>query len=301
LTESDKIGFVVCGSCGARIKADRNWCLRCHEPLRAFKKSEIPLPSWVRALGGGTLIFALVGIAAVGVVAYVSLDFDTAAQDAPARRASPQAAAPSRSMHAAAQMQASDRIEQVTFVDAPRRSTVLVTDTELADARTRYEQALERDPKNADTLNNLGLALERLGFVDSAVVRFSEAVNVDRRNWIYHFNLAHAMALRQDWNHAATEYGAALEIFPGNFPAQYNMAIAFHLASNEPEAVKAFEKAVELAPGDPASHLSLAISLEASGHPDDALNEYRRYLQMVPTAQDATAVNARIRSLSHDS
>src|SRR5215472_17028040 len=61
LTEPEDIGFVICASCGARIKADREWCLRCHEPLRAFKKPEIPLPSWVDALGGGTLIFGAVG------------------------------------------------------------------------------------------------------------------------------------------------------------------------------------------------------------------------------------------------
>jgi Flp pilus assembly protein TadD len=189
----------------------------------------------------------------------------------------------------------------VTFIDTGHRSSVLLPDNDLANARKRFEESLERDPKNADTLNNLGVTLERLGFVDSAVAKLSEAVSLDRRNWIYHFNLARAMSLRQDWNHAASEYSASLEIFADNYAAQYNLAVAYHLSGNEPDAVKAFEKAIQMAPGDPAVHLSFALTLEASSRPDDAVSEYRKYLQMVPTARDAAAVSARIQSLSHES
>src|SRR5206468_7657188 len=126
------------------------------------------------------------------------------------------------------------------FVDANRRATILIADNDLANTRAKFEEELHRDPKNAKTLNNLGETLERLGFVDSAVGRLSEAVALDRRNWIYHFNLARAMSLRQDWNHAASEYAASLEIFQDNYAAQYDMAIAFHMGGNEAQAIKAF-------------------------------------------------------------
>lgn len=300
LFEAPEVGFVVCSKCGAQIKADREWCLRCHEPLVAFQKQNI-LPSWVQALGGGTLVFTLVGLAAVGVLVYLSLDSESSQSDTPIRSASQQTAAAPASMHAAAQSQSPTQIEQVTFVDAPRRLTLTVGDAELANTRTRLEEALERDPKNAETLNNLGLALERLGFTDSSVARFSAAVAADPRSWIYHFNLAHALSLRQDWSHAAPEYAASLEIFPENYPAQYNMAVAYHLSANEPAAIKAYEKAIQMAPGDPAAHLSFGLTLEASDRPDDAVSEYRSYLQMVPSARDAAAVKARIQALSHQS
>ena len=297
--EAPEVGFVVCSKCGAQIKADREWCLRCHEPLVALKKQNI-LPSWVQALGGGTLIFSLVGLAAVGVIAYLSLDSGSQS-DAPIRPASRQAAVSSASVHVAAQSQSSTQIEQVTFVDSPRRLTLTVADAGLADARMQFEEALQRDPKNADILNSLGLTLERLGFTDSAIARFSAAVAADPRNWIYHFNLAHALSLRQDWSHAAPEYAASLEIFPENYPAQYNLAVAYHLSANEPAAVKAYEKAIQMAPGDPVAHLSFGLTLEASDRPDDAVSEYRSYLQMVPNARDAAAVTARIQALGHNS
>jgi len=300
LFDSEEIGFVICSKCGARIRADREWCLRCHEPLVAWKKAEIPLPPLVRAMGGGTLIFGVVGVAAAAVIIYLTFFDSSAAQpDRPLQRSAPKVAATTTA--SAPRTQPTGRIEQVRFVDTPRRSSVEVADAELTAARARFEQALESNPKDADTLNNLGLVLERLGFVESAIPRFAAAVDTDRRNWIYHFNLAHASSLQQNWNRAASEYAAALELFPDNHPAQYNMAVALHMGSNEPAAIKAYEKAIQLAPGDPAAHLSLAISLEASGRPDDAVSEYRRYLQMVPTAPDAAAVTQRIQTISHES
>jgi tetratricopeptide (TPR) repeat protein/ribosomal protein L40E len=301
LFEADEVGFVICSKCGAQIRADREWCLRCHEQLVAWKKPEI-LPSWINAMGGGTLIFAIVGIAAVAVIFYISVDSGNAQPDTPIRRGSPKAAAAvAAPAGVATQAPTSTHIEQVTFADTTRRSSVLIPENDLANARARFEKDLERDPKNADTLNNLGLTLERLGFVDSAVGKLSEAVALDRRNWIYHFNLAHVMSLRQDWNHAASEYAASLEIFADNYAAQYDLAVAYHMSGNEPDAIKAYEKATKMAPGDPAAHLSYAITLDASGRPDDAVSEYRQYLQLVPTARDAAAVSARIQSLSHDS
>ena len=302
--DAEEVGFVICSKCGAQIRADREWCLRCHEPLVAWKKQEIPLPSWIQALGGGTLIFGTVGVVAAGVLLYLSLGSGSSGPDRPVARASTPATAAASGTPAAvaaARTQGPPRIQQVMFVDAPRRANMETADADLAATRTRLEQAVQQDPKNAETMNSLGLALERLGFVASALARYSAAVELDRGNWLFHFNLAHAASLQQNWNRAAQEYSAAVELFPANFAAQYDMAIALHMASNEPEAVKAYQKAIELAPGDPASHLSLAISLEAAGRSDEAVSEFRRYLQMVPTAQDAPAVTSRIQSLTHES
>jgi len=301
LFEAPEVGFVVCSKCGAQIKADREWCLRCHEPLVAFKKQNI-LPSWVQAIGGGTLIFGLVGAVAAGVIIYLTFFDSSGAQpDRPLRTPAPRTAAAGTPQTVKGPAQTTNRIEQVTFVDAPGRSTQALIESDLNAARTRFEQALQSNPKDAGTLNNLGLTLERLGFVESAVSRFTAAIEADRRNWIYHFNLAHAVSQLQNWNRAASEYGAVLELFPENYAAQYNMAVALHLSSNETEAVKAYQKAIQMAPGDPAAHLSLAISLEASGNRDDAVSEYRRYLQMVPNASDATAVTNRVLTLAHES
>jgi len=58
--ELDEVGFVICSQCGAHIRADRIRCLRCRERLVPYKQPSLPLPAWLEALGGGTLIFATV-------------------------------------------------------------------------------------------------------------------------------------------------------------------------------------------------------------------------------------------------
>jgi len=291
---------VICASCGARIRADRERCLRCHEPLVAWKRSEIPLPSWIHALGGGTLIFGIVAVFAIGVLAYLSFDSGRTQTNSLPQRPSQQKSASNRSAASPAQSD-TIRIEPVDFINTPQRESAELAEADVEGARTRLEEALLRDPKDAETQNNLGLVLERLGFVSSAITHLSAAVALNRPNWAYHFNLAHAASLQQDWNRAASEYAAAVELFPANFPAQYNMAVALHRGANESAAINAFEKAIELAPGDPAPHLSLAVSLEAAGRADDAAAQYRTYLQMVPDARDASAVKARIEVLTHNS
>ncbi len=293
--EPDEVGFVICASCGARIRANREWCLRCHEPLVAWKKPEIPLPSWIHSLGGGTFIFALVGAVTIGVTAYLTIESKANQVDVSVRRPAPASAATTAAVHPATS------VEPVRFVDTPGRGAADFQDADLAETRAQFEDAVRQDPRDAEAQNNLGLILERLKLYDAAVKCFSDAAAIDGHNWVYHFNLAHASSLQQRWRRAATEYAAVVELTPTNYAARYNLGVALHFSSNEPEAIKAYKRAIDMAPDDPAPHLSLAVSLESSGDAAGALNEYRQYLEMAPTATNAIAVKAHIQALSHTS
>ena len=292
--DADEIGFVICSKCGARIRADREWCLSCHEPLVAWKRPEIPLPSWIHAIGGGTFIFGLVGVAAVAVLVYFSFEPKVDQIERPTAASVPSTTPVEMTVQASP-------IELTRFVDTTGRGNVDFSDGDAAAMRTRLEETVLREPKNADALNSLGLVLERLGQIQAAASRFSGAIAVDSRNWIYHFNLGHAASVQQRWQTAASEYAAVLEVIPGNYAAQYNLAVALHYSSNDPAAIGAFEKAIALAPDEPAPHLSLAVSLDAAGRSADALSEYRRYLQLAPAAANVAAVKARITSLGRES
>ena len=291
--DADEIGFVICSKCGARIRADREWCLSCHEPLVAWKKPDI-LPSWVHAFGGGTLIFGIVAAATVGVLAYLAFEPKADVVQKQATASLPNTIAVATTLEAGP-------IEPVRFVDTAGRGNIDFSDGDIATTRTRLEETVVHDPKNADALNSLGLVLERLGLFEASVARYSAAIAVDNRNWIYHFNLGHASSVQQRWQRAASEYAAVVDVVPGNYAAQYDLAVALHYSSNDPAAIDAFEKAIALAPDEPTPHLSLAISLDAAGRSTDALSEYRRYLQMAPVASNAAAVKARITSLARAS
>jgi tetratricopeptide (TPR) repeat protein len=106
----------------------------------------------------------------------------------------------------------------------------------------RYWQAVNRDPKNAVALYNLGNALRAAGQLDGAEAAYREAV-------------------RLDGNH----HGAAID------------ALAELLLSrgNLKEAIATCQTIVALIPNDPSAHSRLGNALKAKGDLDGAVAAYR--------------------------
>ena len=298
LEELEEIGFVLCSKCGARIKADREWCLRCHAPLVPFQRPNI-LPPWLRALGGGTLIFGTVGSLAIVLAVVLYLDSDSPVTEAPARPAPAAVAAVKAPAAPVVPGSVSvSRIEPVAFLDASRRGTADFSNSDFGEAKTKFEAALKARPDDPELANNLGLTLERLGQLDAAIARYAQAAQLDAKTWAYHFNLAHAVATRQEWDRAIAEYRIARDLFPTDYATQYNLAMTLHRKGDEVAAIPEFEKAIALAPGESTFHLSLGASLEKVGRLPDAIREYQQYLDMAPGAVDADMVRAHLQGLS---
>jgi hypothetical protein len=202
--DEEDIGFVICASCGARIKANRERCLRCEAPLVAWKKPEL-LPSWLQRLGGGTLVFGIVAVAGLGVMVALYLDTRSSTSDEVSRSASrPRVTQPADQNIASQSTVRTSGIEPVDFMDIRRGTADLSGD--VASAREQYEDAAKKSPDDPELQNNLGLALERLNQSDAALVRFERATQLDPRNWEYHFNLAHSSSLRRGLDRAVDEY-----------------------------------------------------------------------------------------------
>jgi Flp pilus assembly protein TadD len=290
-------GYVVCAKCGARIKADRDWCLRCEAPLVAKRSPDLPLPGWLQALGGGTLIFAIVGVLVMVLIGFTVWEARSTAIDTVGHPAPPPASAGEDQKVIAENTTPARSVSlfSATFLDATRNGRAELSDSDLAAARARYEQALAKTPDDPEALNNLGLTVQRLGQGDDAIKRFSRAAQLVPKNWAYHLNLAHALSEKQDWDHAVSEYRVAAGLFPTDSATQFNLAMTLQAKGDAPGAMAALEKAVKLAPSDPASHLALATSLEKAGRTADARPEYQRYLDLAPSAPDADAVRTHLR------
>jgi tetratricopeptide (TPR) repeat protein len=296
MIDDSNVGFIVCASCGARMKADREWCLRCEKPLVAARSSELQLPGWVKARGGGTLIFGAVGVVALVLVGFTawtsrSSDGDTA------RPAAPPPSTSARTSQAPGAAARPVNMWSATFLDIKRNGRAEPTSEELAAARTGYEQALLKTPDDAETLNNLGLALEQLDQIDDAVARFSRAAQIGAQNWAYHFNLAHALSVTQSWDRAINEYRIAASLFPTDATTQCNLATALQTKGDNAAAIPVFARAIQLAPAEPTCHRSMALSLEQIGRPAEARREYQLYLELSPSAPDADTVKSHLQSL----
>ena len=286
-SEDEDIGFVICASCGARIKANRERCLRCEAPLVAWQKPEL-LPPWLQRWGGGTLIFGVVGVIAIALAVMLYLDSSRPA-DSVARPGGP----PRR----AAVSNAETAVEPLVFLDTAGRGGSDIGRGEPPAARESFEKALEKQPDDPELLNGLGLTLERLGQIDEAFARFSRAAQFSPQKWAYRFNLAHAASLRGDWEQASGEYRRAAGLFPGDFATQYNLAMALHRKGDEGGAIAEFQKGIEMAPAVPTFHLGLAVTLEKVGRSPEAAREYQKYLDMAPSAPDVARVRSRLQSL----
>jgi len=294
--DEEDIGFVICASCGARIKANRERCLRCEAPLVAWKKPEL-LPSWLQRLGGGTLVFGIVAVAALGVMVALYLDSRSSTSDDASRSVSrPRVTQPSDQNVASQSAVRTSGIEPVDFMDIRRGTADLSGD--VASARVQYEDAAKKSPDDPELQNNLGLALERLNQIDAALVRFERATQLDPRNWEYHFNLAHSSSLRRGLDRAVSEYRIAADLMPTNYATHYNLGMTLRRKGDELSAIPVFQKGIEIAPTVAPFRLALGLSLEALGRTAEAQQEFQAYIDMVPGAPNADSVKSHLQSLS---
>jgi Flp pilus assembly protein TadD len=292
--------YVICASCGARMKADRRWCLKCDEPLVGLPHFDDASLRRDRLLVAATVVSLFVVLAIALVWESRQPQLDEAARPAAGAL---QTQAASASVSAAAPTAARsdlDAFVPVTSLEASRSGAASFAGGDFDQARRRYEEALARQPDDPEALNSLGQALIRLHRPDEAIERFTRAVQLAPQKWAYHFNLAHALAEQGKWEPAIAEYRTAAGLFPTDYATQYNLAMALHKKGDEAGAVLEFQKAIALAPSEATFHLSLAISLEKLGRVGEARQEYARYLEMNPETPEAARLKTHIEDLSRE-
>jgi tetratricopeptide (TPR) repeat protein len=182
---------------------------------------------------------------------------------------------------------------------------------EEADARKRWEKALELDPSNPAAYNNLANSYGQNGPVTKAFELFSKAIELNPRQAIYYHNLGAVIVLHR--KEAAAHYRIteqqvlrnALELYrlaekfdPANFQLATDIAQVFYglQPPDHAAAIAAWLRAQSLARDDherEATHLHLARVKAAAGQ----LNEARFHLNSVTNAALATVKSRLTREL----
>ena len=293
--------FVTCAACGARIRADRDRCLRCFEVLVAApepKLIERLTREQLRLVAGG----AAVAVLLIGVLAWRNRPTPLEAT-APAQAGRPGAAwnGNANGTPAAAAPARPDTAHVAppgAFLDTSRAATASFLTGNLQQARAQFEAALEIKPDDPEALNSVGQILDRQGDISGAIARFEKAISIAPDRWAYHFNLGHAVGRQGDWKRAAGEYRDAVRLFPEDYATQFNLASALQRAGDPESAIPEFEKAIRLAPAEASFHLALGNSLQSVGRLPEARKAFETYLQMEPSAPDAAKVKAHIETLA---
>lgn len=166
---------------------------------------------------------------------------------------------------------------------------------EEAEARKRWEKALELDPTNPAAYNNLANSYGQTGPVAKAFELFTKAIELNPRQAIYYHNLGSVIVLhrkeaathyriteQQVLRHALELYRLAEKFDPGNFQLATDIAQVYYglQPPDHDAAIAAWLRAQSLARDDQereATHLHLARVKAAAGK----LNEARVHLNSV--------------------
>ena len=184
------------------------------------------------------------------------------------------------------------------FVDPAGAGTIAYASGDYASALARFQEAVTRNPQDAEALSNLGQILVRLDRPGEAVPYFQRASSLIPDRWAYRFNLARAFGLLGRWDESVATYREAQRLFPQDYVTTFNLALTLHKKGDEAAAVEEYQKAVAFQPEDASFRMALAISYERLQKPKEAAAAYGEYLRLSPSAPDADKVRARIAQLS---
>lgn len=298
-----KIELLTCPHCGARMAFERAECLRCGRKLvrarppdtsaadRATRRRQIQLG----AAGVGVVLAAVAVIGVIGrartveaVPSTVLLAARTAAatvQDAdteivsvsttpvPAEALEPAAAAASAAGFAA--FQAGD----------------------YGTALARFQEAIARNPHDADALNNAGQVLVELNRAPEAVTYLERASVARPSEAGIRFNLAVALARSGNPERAATAYRDVLAEKPDDLRAHHNLGLVLRQLGRDEEAAAAFQRATTLDQDEAPAWLGLALSLDRLGKREEAARAYERYVELDPANPEVPRMRERITQL----
>jgi Flp pilus assembly protein TadD len=149
----------------------------------------------------------------------------------------------------------------------PPLAASLVASRGLADAEAVYREMLRYDPRDADTLGELGvLVLRRRGSVEEAtslLERAAESVP-DKREPLAEYLLGRGVDRRNAARRAGASFDdslawlrAAARLNPGDADTHLELGIALAWSGNAPEARSELQRALELRPGSRAAIAAL--------------------------------------------
>jgi tetratricopeptide (TPR) repeat protein len=171
--------------------------------------------------------------------------------------------------------------EYYRVVDA---ASDLLKKNQYAAAAAEFGKALELDPDEAQTHNNLGLALVETGRAAEGIEHYRRALDLSPGYPEAHNNLGSALVRGHHLPEAVEQFEKALESNPNHGSAHVNLGAALAQLGRLDEALPHLEKAVELLPEDAEAHTNLGLVLAMKGQLDAAIPHLERAVAANPAA-----------------
>jgi len=167
-----------------------------------------------------------------------------------------------------------------------------------AEAVTYYHELVGIKPPRADTLNNLGAALCKLGRYQEAEDHFRQAIGKKPDYPEAHSNLGTVRRLKGHFAEAELSLRRALKLKPNYVDARSNLGLTLALQGRLRDAKAHFEKVLRVAPRHTDALLGMGYVARMEGCFDEAGALFKRVLEVDPKMSGAWAALVGIREMT---
>jgi tetratricopeptide (TPR) repeat protein len=158
---------------------------------------------------------------------------------------------------------------------------------ELAAARRLYEEILEREPRDADALNMLGVICGQSKDFDRAEQLFGEAIRINPHIASVHCNRGAALRELKRLDAALASYDQALALKADYAVAHYNRGNVLKDLKRPEGALSSYERAIAINPRYTEAYYNRGLVLQALGRYEAAVSSYDRAISCKPDHADA--------------
>ncbi len=152
----------------------------------------------------------------------------------------------------------------------------------LEDAAECYQQAIARNPSNAEASTSLGYVCHVNGNLNEAVALYRKALVFKPNLLLAHQNLGVALMSLGQFNAAEESFRRLIALAPEHAAAWQCLGVIAAQRGDFPHAETLLRRALELQPNYADTHDSLGRVLTGLGRLDEAVASYRRALELNP-------------------
>ena len=158
---------------------------------------------------------------------------------------------------------------------------------EAEEAKVAYGTALKLDPKQTDTLLNMGLMDVQNGRLDQALQQFRAALVIDPKLIEAHNNIGMIYGMQSRLDEALNEFQQVVRLDPTLAAPHNNIAFLYAQQKRNDEALAEYAKCLALDPDYEKAYVNRGMLLKSMGRTAEARADFRRALEINPESAEA--------------
>ena len=148
-------------------------------------------------------------------------------------------------------------------------------------------QMTERYPRHGFGWKGLGLALQKLGRNEDALLAMQESITLLPDDAEAYNNLGNTLSYLGRLNESEAVFRRALQLKPDYVEAHINLGVTLYDLDRTNEAEMSYRRALQLNPNHAEAHYNLGNNLQRMRRLEEAVVSYRRALQLRPEHTEA--------------